>query len=201
MATATLPPPVPGTRLHLFTVADYHRMQVTGIIAASDRVELIRGVLVEKPVMNPPHAASQRRLVRFLPAVAGDAHAVQFQLPITLADSEPEPDAAFVAVRDDDYGDGHPRAKDVSLVIEIADSTLAQDRGSQLELYAENKIAVYWIVNLVDGVVEVYTQPKGGKMPTYRTRTDYAAGESVPVVLGGKTVGQLPVSDILPGGN
>jgi hypothetical protein len=56
----------------------------------------------------------------------------------------------------------------------------------------------YWIVNLVDGIVEVYTKPRGGRNPTYRTRTDYAAGESVPVVLGGKQVGTIPVSEIIP---
>ena len=148
--------------------------------------------------MNPPHAATQRRIVRLLPPFAGTDHFVQFQLPITLADSEPEPDAAFVALRDDDYGGGHPGAKDVAVVIEIADSTLAQDRGSQLVLYAENKIAVYWIVNLIDSAVEVYTQPRGGKRPTYRARTDYAAGDLVPVMLAGKQVGTIPVSEIIP---
>ena len=53
-------------------------------------------------------------------------------------------------------------------------------------------------VNLIESVVEVYTQPRGGKKPTYRVRTDYAAGQVVPVVLGGKPVGTLPVSEILP---
>lgn len=198
MATVVAaPPPAPRARQHLFTVADYHRMQATGIITKSDRVELIRGVLVEKPVVNPPHAATQRRLTRLLPTLAGSAHTVQFQLPITLSDSEPEPDAAFIAVREDDYSDGHPGPKDVTLVIEISDSTLAEDRGSQLQLYAENKIPEYWIVNLVEGIVEVYTKPRGGRTPTYRARTDYAAGDSVPVVLGGKPAGTLPVSEII----
>ncbi len=195
MATATLPPP---TRPHLFTVDDYHQMQAAGIIAAASRAELILGVITEKPPINPPHAAAQRRLVRLLPAFAGADHFVQFQLPITLSDSEPEPDAAFVRARDDDYGDGHPGPKDVTLVVEIADSTLAADRSRKVRMYAENKIAEYWIVNLVDGVVEVYTQPRGGRTPTYRTRTDYAAGQVVPVVLAGKQVGTIPVSEIIP---
>jgi hypothetical protein len=80
----------------------------------------------------------------------------------------------------------------------VADSTLHRDQTTKLELYAGAKVAVYWIVNLVDRRVEVYTQPRGGKSPTYKTRTDYGPDDAVPVVIAGKRVGTIAVKDLLP---
>ena len=53
-------------------------------------------------------------------------------------------------------------------------------------------------MNIPDRRVEVYTQPRGGRSPTYRTRADFAPGQSVPVVLAGQTVGSIPVSELFP---
>ena len=91
---------------------------------------------------------------------------------------EPEPDIAIVRGTDADYRRRIPTAADVALLVEVSDSTLGQDRGMKLAAYARDGIAVYWIVNLVDRQVEVYTRPvKAGR---YRSRKDYKPGQHVP---------------------
>src|SRR5438034_1198657 len=93
MATATLTPaPAPGgPPQRRFTVAEYHRLMEVGILRADDRCELIHGLIVEKPRINPLHATAVTRLMRRLLGLAGDKMAVRVQLPITLSESEPEP--------------------------------------------------------------------------------------------------------------
>jgi Uma2 family endonuclease len=194
-ATATIvsPSPRPPKR---FSVAAYHRMMELGLITKGDRCELIHGLIVEKPRVNPPHAAAVRRLTRLLTAVL-DGAVLQIQLPVTLSDSEPEPDAAVLQGEEADYDHRHPGPKDVLLLVEVSDSTLDDDSTTKLALYAGEKIAQYWIVNLVDREVQVYTNPRGGRTPAYRTRTDYRPGDSIPVVVGKKAVGTVAVSELL----
>lgn len=184
--------------IHRFTVEQYHEMGRTGIVKEHDRVELIHGLIVEKPLINPPHATALGKLYRRLTAMLGIDAAIRIQMPITLSDSEPEPDVVVAPGAHDDYETAHPGPKQSLLVVEVADSSLADDRSIKLQLYAVEKIAQYWIVNLVDRRVEVYTQPRGGKNPTYRARRDYGPGDAVPVTLAGKTVGSIPVREILP---
>lgn len=83
-------------------------------------------------------------------------------------------------------------------MFEVSDATLELDRGLKLRIYASGLIPAYWIVNLVEARVEVYTQPRGGKKPTYKTRTDYGPNDTVPVVIAGKQVGTIAVKEVLP---
>jgi hypothetical protein len=85
---------------------------------------------------------------------------VGVQDPIRLEDSEPEPDVTLLVPRDDDYADGHPEAGDVILVVEVADSSIDFDRVVKREIYAENGIVEFWILNLLDRTLEVYRQPQ-----------------------------------------
>jgi Uma2 family endonuclease len=97
------------------------------------------------------------------------------------------------------YATRHPGPKDVGLVVEVSDASLQRDRGAKKRVYAEALIPVYWIVNLVDDQVEVYSFPTGpAARPDYRKRTVYRAAQSVPLVLNGKTVARIPVRDLLP---
>ena len=96
-----------------------------------------------------------------------------------------------------DYGRkkrGRPSAKDVALIVEIAQSSLLEDRA-MVRIYGPAGIPVYWIVNLVDRQVEVYAEPHAGG---YATRVDYRSGQHVPVVIDGVVVGQIAVDDLLP---
>jgi Uma2 family endonuclease len=192
-------PDVLVDRARRFTVEEYHRLGAAGILGPKDRCELIRGFILEKPVTNPPHTKSSRRLVTWLvPVFAGPDWVVGLQQPITLADSEPEPDFYAATGPESKYDTRQPRPKDVVLVVEVSDTSIGFDRGAKLALYAENKIAQYWIIDVNARRVEVYTDPRGGKSPGYRTRAEYAAGDDVPVAVAGRTLGSIPTAELLP---
>ena len=133
----------------------------------NERIELLEGVLVPMSPIGPPHSSTVQKLTALLvPLFAGRA-TVRIQSPIgALELSEPEPDVAVVPLGD--YDTAHPEI--VDLIIEVAESSLSVDRSVKLHLYAACAIPEYWIVNLVDRRVEVYTDPKNG---TYANANHY----------------------------
>lgn len=144
---------------HRFSVADYDQMIELGILTENDRVELIRGEIIDKMSIGDLHAACVRVLTRLLTLRLGDRASVSVQNPVRLGASVPEPDAALLKWRDDQYAGAHPTASDVLLLIEVADTSLEFDRTVKAEIYAENGIRDYWIVNLIDRTLEVHRQP------------------------------------------
>ena len=110
------------------------------------------------------------------------AATVRCQSPIVvLPSSEPEPDFVIAKNRPDRYFSGHPKPVDVLLIIEVLDSSIAYDQTVKLSLYAENGIADYWIFNLLDAVLESYSDPyqsAQGKW-AYRTRQIYLPADSI----------------------
>jgi Uma2 family endonuclease len=180
-----------------FTVVQYHRMIDAGFFV-DVRCELLEGLVVEKVTHNPPHSAAITALQRRLSRHLGDEWLLRIQCAITLADSEPEPDLAIVKDSEDFYAQHHPYPQDVALVVEVSDASLRQDRIRKMRLYAAARLPVYWIVNLVDRQVEVYTRPRAGRSPEYRQRQDYRSGATVPVVLAGREVARLRVRELLP---
>jgi hypothetical protein len=145
---------------HRFSLADYEQMIDLGILTENDRVELIRGEVIEKMSIGELHAACVKRLNRIFNVRLANKACVGVQDPIRLEDSEPEPDVTLLVPRDDDYADGHPEAGDVILVVEVADSSIDFDRVVKREIYAENGIVEFWILNLLDRTLEVYRQPQ-----------------------------------------
>jgi hypothetical protein len=199
MATVLAPAtPPPDFEVMRFTVDDYERMIASGTIAEDDRVELLDGWIVAKMPHNAPHDSSVNRLQRRLMRLLGDEWLVRGQSSARLDTSVPEPDLAVVPGPEERYDTRRPRPVDLQMVAEVADSSLARDRGQKLRMYARNRVRVYWIVNLRERVIEVYTLPRGGKSPTYRQCDVYAHGQTVPVVVGGRTLGSLSVSELLP---
>ena len=110
---------------------------------------------------------------------------------------EPEPDLAVARGQPDDYATRHPGPDDIALLIEVADASLRRDRGEKLGSYGRGGIPHYWIINLVDRVVECYSKPNRGGIG-YGSRQIFGPGESVPVVLLDGEVGQIAVADLLP---
>jgi Uma2 family endonuclease len=193
------PPTGDEPPIKLFTVADYHRMIDTGILGKDDQCELIHGRIVDKMPPNPPHSSASRRITRrLLPLFPDPDWVFGTNDPITLLDSEPQPDFFAAFGPDSKYAKRHPGPKDLVLVVEVSDSTLGFDRGTKLAMYAGAKIVQYWIVNVPDRRVEVYTQPRGGKNPAYKQQTNYGADQEVPVVVGGRELGRIPVRELLP---
>ena len=139
-----------------FTIDEYHRLADLGFFGEDDRVELIRGEIMQMAAKGTAHTTCCRNLLREL---AGQAE-LQCQDPITLSsNSEPEPDFAILRTRADNYLSAHPNPSDVLLVIEIADSSLSYDQEVKLLLYAEAGISDYWIFNLVENHLETYSEP------------------------------------------
>lgn len=193
-----LPPAMPPVPVHRFTVEEYHRLGEAGVLTENDRVELIHGWIVPKMTIYPPHNYAVTMLMKEFLALVGRAGVVRVQQPITTSDSEPEPDVVLASGRDADYKTRNPKPSECIVVAEVADSSLREDQTTKLELYAGAKVAVYWIVNLEDRRVEVYTQPRGGKNPTYKKQTNYGSDDAVPVMLSGKSIGRIPVKELLP---
>jgi Uma2 family endonuclease len=190
-------PPPPDLPLYRFSLEQYHQMIQAGVLREGERAELLEGWIVAKMTRNPPHDFALSRLDRLLRRLSDD-WVVRAQCALTLRLSEPEPDVAVVRGPDDRYRTRHPGPQDTALVIEVADASLDEDRGIKLRAYARARIGLYWIVNLPDARVEVYTDPRGGRNPGYRQRQDYGAGDSIPLVLGGQDFGAIPVSELLP---
>ncbi len=145
---------------HHFSVDDYEQMIAFGILTENDRVELIRGEIIDKMPIGDEHCACVKRLNRLLNRAVGDRALVSVQDPVRLPDSEPEPDLALLRPREDFYASGKPRPNDVLLLIEVADTTLEYDREVKRALYAEVGIQEYWIVNLSRQALEVHRQPQ-----------------------------------------
>jgi Uma2 family endonuclease len=150
---------MPSVTTKRFTLVEYHRLIELGFLTADDRVELIRGELVQMAAKGTRHSVCNTKLVRELDRLIGDRAVVRGQEPIILpADSEPEPDVAIAQGQPDVYLSNHPYPKDILLVIEVSDSTLEYDQTVKLSLYAEGQIQDYWIVNLVANQLERYSQ-------------------------------------------
>ncbi len=145
---------------HRFSVAQYHRMIEAGIFSPDDRLELIHGELVTMSPINRRHAAGVDRLVYLLLERLGQKARCRIQNPITLADSEPQPDVAIVRWRDDFYLAGHPTPPDIYWIIEVADTSIAYDREVKVPLYLAAGIPEVWLVNLDADCLEVYRREK-----------------------------------------
>lgn len=147
-----------ATYTRQWTRAEYERLVDSGFFRPDEPVELIGGQLIVSEPQGSPHAAAVGLAGDALRAVFGRGWTVREEKPVALDDdSEPEPDLAVVPGEHRDYAGGHP-ARPV-LVVEVADSSLAWDRNVKGSLYARAGIEDYWIVNLVDRVVEVYRDP------------------------------------------
>ncbi|MEH1802951.1 MAG: Uma2 family endonuclease [Nostoc sp.] len=143
-----------------FTLAEYHRLGELGFFHEDDHIELINGEIIEMASKRTAHETCLRNLLRELPKIVGDRATLQSQAPIALPpNSEPEPDFAILQNRDDNYLSGHPQPADVLLVMEVADSSLAYDQDVKIPLYAKGGITDYWIFNLFDNYLEVYSEP------------------------------------------
>jgi Uma2 family endonuclease len=201
----TLAPPIettdssaiPDFPILRLTLAQYHQMIDAGIFDEDSRVELLEGWLVEKMTKKPLHSALTTLVRQVIERLLPAGWFIIVQEPIPIANSEPEPDLSIVRGDVREYLEHHPTAANVGLVIEVSDRTLVKDRTVKLRIYAGGRIPVYWIVNLIERVIDVYTDPSGeGKSATYTSQRRFRPGDSVPVVIDGSEIGQIAVSEL-----
>src|SRR5437899_8581467 len=178
--------------------AEYERLVSLGVFRG-EPVELIGGELVVAEPQGAYHAAAITRVDYALRAVLPPGWLVRLQAPVSLDDeSEPEPDLVVVQGRPGDYRESHPAR--VALAVEVAESSLEFDRERKGSLYARAGIDDYWIVNLVDRVLEVYREPEPDASAVYGWRYRSVTVLTPPAVLVplAFTSIQVVVADLLP---
>ena len=170
------------------SVAAWHQMIDKGL--APERAELIRGVIIEKMSKSFLHTKLADALIEFLRAAVSGLFWIRQEAPLTLADSEPEPDISIVDGRRDDY---HAHPVTARLVVEVSVSSLLVDR-EMASVYAEANVAEYWIVNAAERCIEVYRAPVNGR---YQSQQRVAAGEILESSV--LTAVRLNVADLFAG--
>ncbi len=181
------------------SVDQYEAMFRHGILTEDDKVELLDGLLVAKNKTSPAHAVVSSLTRNTLAKVIPEKWFAATHDAITLSRSEPEPDVIVIRGEPRDYLDHRPGPSEIALVVEVSDDSLDCDQGVKKTIYAEAGLPVYWIINLVDRRVEVYTDPTGpDDLPDYRQRQEFREGEKVPVIIAGQDVGYIPVGELLP---
>jgi Uma2 family endonuclease len=182
-----------------FSVARYQRMIETGILTSEDKVELLENYVVLKMPRNPPHDGTIQLVDESLGLAVPKGWRLRVQLTVLLADSQPEPDFAIVRGDARTYLTRHLGPTDVGLLVEVANSSLLRDQYDKTRIYARAGIVCYWIINLTDGRIEVFTQPSGpAAVPAYGSFQIYQPGDAIPLILDGNTVVTIAVSDLLP---
>ncbi|MFH1741687.1 MAG: Uma2 family endonuclease [bacterium] len=143
-----------------FTVDDYYRMGETGILTEDDRVELLKGEIIQMTPIGSRRAACVDRLNRLLSQRFGKETIVRVQNPVRIGeDTEPQPDLMLLRIRPDFYAHAHPKPEDIFLLIEVADTSADFDREVKIPLYAQAGIPEVWLVDLPGEYVEVHSKP------------------------------------------
>ena len=182
--------------LYRMTLEEYEAMVASGAIKGRNRFHLINGFLVEEMTQHIPHTIADdlcgQELARVLPGwYIRPAKPVRLPGQVTMN----EPDRCVVRGPARNYLGQHPGPADIVLVVEVADSSLAEDHNLGTRAYGPAGLPVYWIVNLVDRRVEVYTGPSPAG---YASRRDDYPGDAIPVVIDEQPFGEIAVDDILP---
>jgi Uma2 family endonuclease len=177
----------PAVTPHRFDVDDYYRMAAVGILGPKDRVELIEGEVVDMAPIGSAHGGRVNRFNRLVARVVADGRVLaSVQSPLRLdRHNEPQPDLMLLRPRADDYTSSHPTAADVLLLVEVADSSLAYDRGPKLALYARHGVPEVWLIDLVNHAVEICREPGPGGYAQRRRLTD---GEATPALVPGLAI-------------
>jgi Uma2 family endonuclease len=177
-----------------YTAKQYFDLVEQGVLDPDDRVELLEGVIVSMSPQSPRHASAVRRLHRALSAVIGERAVISVQTPLIAGRrSVPEPDIMVLPGTVEDYDSAHPAA--ALLVVEVADSSLKQDRLTKAAIYAAGGIPEYWLVNLRDDCIEI-SRALDLKRRRYRQTFIARRGDTIGVAAFPGT--RVAVNDLLP---
>lgn len=151
--------PAPHTP-YRFSVDAYYRLAEVGILDESDRVELIDGqILVMEPI-SPEHGGRTKALIHLFTSRLRNRAIVGVQDPIRIDEyNHPQPDVAVCKPRDDFYRHEHPGPEDIYLLVEVAWTSAARDRRLKIPLYGRAGIAEFWLIDIPQRTLEVYTVP------------------------------------------
>jgi Uma2 family endonuclease len=184
------------SQLYRMTLEQYETMVASGAFAKRDRVHLINGYLVARMTELPPHGAACDAIHLTLEPLLPSGWFIRIDRAIRIPNyaSMPEPDIVVVRGTWRDYKARYPEPPDTAMIVEVANSSLDEDRA-MAAIYGAGAVPIYWIINLVDRQVEVYTDPGPAG---FQSRQIFRPGEQVPVVIGGALIGTIAVEDVLP---
>ncbi len=155
---------------------EYEKLGALGAFE-DERIELLEGLLVPMSPIGPPHSSAVDFLTLLLVRALGDRARIRIQNPFAVSDiSEPQPDILVAPLAD--YVTDHPT--EAYLVIEVAESSLAKDRGQKLRIYAARGVPEYWVVDVAARRIDVYRDPAGGAFRSART---FEHGEAIQLLL------------------
>ena len=141
-----------------YSVEHYFELARRGVIAAQDRCELLDGLIVAMAPQTSPHLLAVHRVATVLSEKLGAGTLVRVQMSFLAGrDSAPEPDLAVVPGNTEDYAKKHPSRAE--LIVEVAETSVIQDRITKAAIYARAGVPCYWIVNVRDRRVEAYSAP------------------------------------------
>lgn len=175
-------------KIKQFSVDDYYKMVEAGILLENPHEEILDGILYEMPNSTPRNASVtsflSNHFYRRFDEIEFSIH--QYR-PVRLDDfNELVPDLSFLKKREDSYRNGHPKANDVLVLMEISDQTLEFDKTKKFPVYGKFEIPEIWLVNLLNNLVEVYRQPIEG---IYKNVKIYKLGE----IVKSETISQLEI--------
>jgi Uma2 family endonuclease len=198
---ATAPPPAlpPGLVPSRFTDEQFEKMIEAGIFPEGVHAELLDGIVVTM-VKGDPHNLAVGETGDALRRILPPGWFVSEEKSLRIGRGwRPEPDVAVLRGHRRDYTGRIAPAGSIALVVEVSDSSYDRDRGVKWPKYAEIRVSTYWILNLNESRVEVYTDPAGrGASASYTAAATFQGGDSIPVVIEGREVGRVAVADILP---
>jgi Uma2 family endonuclease len=145
-----------------WSVEEYHRLVEAGILSGRS-VELLAGEIVEMSPETPLHYTTAKRGAKYLEELLSGKADVRFNGPITLTDSEPEPDITVVRLPESAYNDRHPHPQDIFWIVEVAKTSLKEDLEIKAAIYATAAIQEYWVLDLSAQQMIVFRHPQADK--------------------------------------
>ncbi|MGK7899024.1 MAG: Uma2 family endonuclease [Xenococcus sp. (in: cyanobacteria)] len=167
-----------------WSIEEWHKLVESGLIEGKP-VELLEGEIIEMSPEGIPHSYTNDSVVKYLRKILEGLADVKESHPITLDNSEPEPDIAIVRLPETIYRNHHPYPKDIYWLVEISNKTLRTDLEQKSKIYARNRISEYWVIDLVNKKLIVHTQPNN---EGYAQIIEYQTGKVTPQVFPGVEV-------------
>ena len=163
--------------LYKWTVEDYHQIIESGVLEGKS-VELLQGEIVTMSPEKPIHSSRIDTVADYLRDLLRGKAKVREAHPVTLDNSEPEPDIAIVCFEANNYVSRHPYPQDIHLLIEVSNNSLSKDLEEKSVVYAQNGIPEYWVIDLPHNKLWVFTQPEQNG---YADKQEVVAGTINPV--------------------
>ncbi|MDJ0689541.1 MAG: Uma2 family endonuclease [Xenococcaceae cyanobacterium MO_188.B32] len=160
-----------------WSLLDWHRLVNSGVLADKS-VELLEGEIIEMSPEGVEHSYTNHTVVEYLRELLTASVVVRQALPVTLNNSEPQPDIAVVRLPSTKYATHHPYAEDIYWLVEISKTTLSKDLNEKQKIYSQNGIGEYWVIDLSEKKVWVFTQPQENG---YATSVELTTGIINPV--------------------